>query len=64
MTIVTARRPKRPATPAQSATIAVPRIVQHTPKGRAWMVREPVEVDPETEARIAEFMARMVRPRD
>jgi hypothetical protein len=62
MTIVTARRPKRK--PDQPATIAAPRIVQHTPKGRAWKVREPIEVDPETEARIAAFMARMVRPRD
>ena len=34
MTIVPIARPKRPAKPAQAATIKVPRIVQHTPKGR------------------------------
>jgi hypothetical protein len=33
MTIVTTRPRKRPAKPAQAATIKVPRIVQHTPKG-------------------------------
>jgi hypothetical protein len=36
MTIVTTRPRKRPAKPAQAATIKVPRIVQHTPRGRAW----------------------------
>jgi hypothetical protein len=44
MTIVTTyrHRPKRPAKPAQ---IKVPRIVQHTPRGRAWKL--PVPDDPE-----------------
>jgi hypothetical protein len=31
----------RPTKPAQAATIKVPRIVQHTPKGRAWKLPEP-----------------------
>jgi hypothetical protein len=63
MTIVTSRhRRKRPAKPAQAATIAVPRIVQHTPRGRAWKV-PALEPDPEADARIAAFLARMVRPR-
>jgi hypothetical protein len=62
MTIVKSSRPKRPAKPAQATTIAVPRIVQHTPKGKAQKVRAPVEMDPEMAAQIAEFMARMVSP--
>ena len=37
-----------PAKPAQAAEIKVPRIVQHTPRDRAWKVAEP---DPEAEAR-------------
>jgi hypothetical protein len=36
MTIVINRPRKRPAKPAQAALIKVSRIVQHTPKGRAW----------------------------
>jgi hypothetical protein len=64
MTIVTYRhRPKRPAKRAQAAEIKVPRIVQHTPKGRAWRLAVSLEPDPEADARIAAFMARMVRPR-
>jgi hypothetical protein len=43
--------------PAQAATIQVPRIVQPTPKGRAWKLPEPL--DPEAEARVAAFFARM-----
>jgi hypothetical protein len=62
MTIVTTRRPKRPAKPAQAAKIAVPRIVQHTPRGKAWKL-PALEPDPEADARIAAFLARMVRPR-
>jgi hypothetical protein len=60
MTIVTTRPRKRPVKPAQAATIKVPRIVQHTPKGRAWKLPEP---DPEAKARAVEFLSRMIRPR-
>ena len=64
MTIVTYRhRPKRAAKPAQAAEIKVPRIVQHTPKGKAWRLR-PIEPDPEADARVADLIARMVRPRE
>ena len=57
MTIVTYRhRPKRPAKPAQVAEIKAPRIVQHTPRGRAWKL-EPL--NPEAKARAAEFFAKM-----
>ena len=57
MTIVTYRhRPKRPAKPAQAAEIKVPRIVQHTPKGRAWKL--PPD-DPEAKARAVAFLERM-----
>jgi hypothetical protein len=56
MTIVTYRPRKRPPKPAQAATIKVPRIVQHTPKGRAWKIPPP---DPEADARIAAFFERM-----
>jgi hypothetical protein len=59
MTIVTARPRKRPK-PAQAAEIKVPRIVQHTPRGRAWKLPEP---DPEGEARARAFLARVIRPR-
>jgi len=59
MTIVTNRhRPKRPTKPA--VEIKVPRIVQHTPRGRAWRVELPP--DEAADAGIAAFMARMVRP--
>jgi hypothetical protein len=59
MTIVT-YRPKRQAKPA--VEIKVPRIVQHTPKGKAWRLK-PLEPDPEADERVADLMARMVRPR-
>jgi hypothetical protein len=62
MTIVTYRPRKRPAKPAQAALIKVPRIVQHTPKGRAWRLPEQ-EPDPEGEARAKAFLAKMIRPR-
>jgi hypothetical protein len=56
MTIVTTRpRPKR-TKPAQAAAVKVPKIVQHTPRGRAWKLPEP---DPEAEARVAAFFAKM-----
>ena len=45
-----------PAKPAQAAEIKVPRIVQHTPRDRAWKVAEP---NPEAEARAAAFFERM-----
>ena len=56
MTIVTTRPRKRPAKPAQAAEIKVPRIVQHTPRGRAWKLPEP---DPEAKARAVAFFERM-----
>jgi hypothetical protein len=59
MTIVT-NRPRKRAKPAQTATIKVPRIVQHTSKGRAWKLLEP---DPEAKARAVAFLSRMIRPR-
>jgi hypothetical protein len=56
--IVTSRhiRRKRAAKLAHAATMQVPRIVQHTPKGRAWKVLPP---DAEADARVAGFFARM-----
>jgi hypothetical protein len=59
MTIVTTRPRKRPAKPAQAATIKVPRIVKHTPRGRAWKL--PPD-DPEAKAQAVAFLARMIRP--
>jgi hypothetical protein len=57
MTIVTSHhRPNRPQKPAQAATIAAPRIVQQTPRGRAWKVPEP---DAEADASVAAFFKRM-----
>jgi hypothetical protein len=41
VTIVTTRPRKRRPKPAQAATIKLPRIVQHTPKGRAWKLPDP-----------------------
>jgi hypothetical protein len=61
MTIVTTRhRPKRSPKPALAAAIKTPRIVQHSPRGKAWRIA--LEPDPEADARIAAYMARMVRP--
>ena len=45
MTIVTTRPRKRPK-PAQAAEIKVPRIVQHTPRGRAWRLEALLEALP------------------
>jgi hypothetical protein len=56
MTIVTTRPRKRPKPAAQAAEIKVPRIVQHTPRGRAWKL-EPLT--PEAKARAVEFFAKM-----
>ena len=56
MTIVTYRPRKRPTKLAQTAEIKVPRIVQHTPKGRAWKL--PPD-DPEAKARAVAFFERM-----
>jgi hypothetical protein len=61
MTILTSRLRKRPAKSAQVALIKVPRIVQHTPKGRAW--RLPAPDDPEAKAKAAAFLERMIRPK-
>ena len=64
MTIVTYRhRHKRRPKLAPAADIKVPRIVQHTPKGRAWVLANELPPDPEADACIAEFLARMTRPR-
>ena len=40
---------RRPAKPTQAALIKVPRVVEHTPKGRAW--RLPPPDDPEAKAK-------------
>jgi hypothetical protein len=56
MTIVTTRPRKRSAKLAQAAEIKVPRIVQHTPRGRAWKLPE---ADPEAKARAVAFFERM-----
>jgi hypothetical protein len=65
MNIVTARPPKRRPKPAQAAEIKVPRIVQHTPRGNAWKLLEPLPPDPEADARIAAFFAKMgIKRRD
>ena len=55
MTIVTSSSRKRPAKAAQAAKIQVARIVQHTPRGRAWKLSP----DPEAKARAVEFFAKM-----
>lgn len=62
MTIVTSRHSRKRARPAQATEIKVPRIVQHTPRGRAWRL-PALEPDPEADARIAAFFERMIRPR-
>lgn len=60
--IVTARPPRRrPPKPAQPAEITAPRIVQQTPKGRAWRLRE-LEPDAKADARVAAFFDRMIKP--
>jgi hypothetical protein len=41
---------------SDAAAIKVPRIVQHTPRGRVWKLPPP---DPEAEARIAALFERM-----
>jgi hypothetical protein len=58
--IVTYRhRPRREAKPAQAAAIKGPSIVKVRGKRRA-----PIEppADPEAEARVAAFFARMIQP--
>jgi hypothetical protein len=58
--IVTYRhRPKRKAKPAQAATIKGPSIVEAPAKRRA-----PIDppFDPEADARVAAFLARMIKP--
>jgi hypothetical protein len=57
MTIVTTRPRKRPAKPARAATIKVPRIVQHTPKGQAW------KLPPDDPENAVAFLSRVIRPR-
>jgi hypothetical protein len=56
MTIVSSRPPRRKR--PKSAEITAPRVVQHTPKGRAWRVKE-LEPDPEADARVEAFLERM-----
>jgi hypothetical protein len=60
--IVMNRPRKPPQKPAQAASIKVSRIVQHTPKGRAWRVPAKLPPDPEADAQVAAFFARMIRP--
>ena len=55
------KAPKTPREPSQAATIKVPRIVQHTPKGRAWKL--PELDDPEAQARAVASLERVIRPR-
>jgi hypothetical protein len=58
--IVTYRQ-RRPAPKAtDAAAIKVPRVVQQTPRGRAWKTPAP---DAEADARVAAFFKRMVQPR-
>ena len=61
MTIVVTRPRKRRPKPAQAAMIKGDKIVQHTPRGRAWTL--PVPDDPEAEARAKAFLQRVIRPR-
>jgi hypothetical protein len=55
--IVTTRPPRRKR--PKAAEVKAPRIVQHTPKGRAWTVKA-LEPDPEADARVAAFFAWMI----
>ena len=67
--IVHARRPK-PAPPKKrkAAALAVPAIVTTTSRKRAKLRRPERETkpddDPEADARVKAFFARMIRPRD
>jgi hypothetical protein len=54
--IVTGRPPRRKR--PKSVEITAPAIVQHTPRGRAWRVKE-LEPDPEADARVEAFFQRM-----
>jgi hypothetical protein len=56
MAIVTNRAPRRKR--PKPTEITAPRIVQHTPKGRAWQLKK-LEPDPEGEARVEAFYGRM-----
>jgi hypothetical protein len=61
MTIVTSRhRPKRSPKLALAAAIKVPRVVEHSPRGRAWRVA--LEPDEAADRRVAQFMAKVIRP--
>jgi hypothetical protein len=62
--IVTARAPRRkpPAKAALPIEIKAPRVVQTTRKGRARTVKK-LAPDPEADARVAAFFARVIRPR-
>jgi hypothetical protein len=64
MTIVTYRHQPKRKRPAKAAPAAItgPRIV--SAKGPGKSHKAPVEtvVDPESEARVAEFFKRMIRP--
>jgi hypothetical protein len=58
--IVTYRhRRKRRAKSTQATEIEVPRIVQHTPRGRLWEALPP---DAEADARVKAFFRRMIQP--
>jgi hypothetical protein len=57
------RQPKRKRpTKAVPAAITGPRIVSAKAPGKVIRPRKETPIDPEAEARIAEFFARMIRP--
>lgn len=62
MPIVTNRGPRRQRPKPAPGAIAGPRVVQLTPRGRAWRAK-PLPEDPEADQRGAAFMQRMIRPR-
>ena len=65
MTIVTYQhRPKRKRPPkAAPAAITGPRIISAKTPGKVVRPRPEAVDDPEAEARVAAFFARMIRPR-
>jgi hypothetical protein len=64
MTIVTYRHQPKRKRPAKAAPAAItgPRIVSAKGPGKVIRPRKEMPVDPEAEARVAEFFARMIRP--
>jgi hypothetical protein len=47
---------------SQPVEIKAPRVVRTTPKGKAWRLKE-LEPDPEADARVAAFFAKMIARR-